>query len=354
MPTTFWRIQLLGWSAFWLAMAGSRIGRFPLPYMLATKGAMALSGLLLTGLLLRPLYRRLLPDNAPFPRPIVVAAVVSYLAAIVWTAADALLDVPIARALLNPTVRITSVWQVFGGTLYNAFILLSWSMLFVGIRHQRALQAERERALRAEALAQSARLEALRSRVSPHFLFNALNAISTLVMDGRSRDAVTMIGQVGDLLRDTLRQPENDDVSLEEELATVRQYLAIEQVRLGDRLRVEFHVNALIMQARVPYLILQPLAENAVRHAAAERVEGGRVVVRAERQNGSLWLSVEDDGPGLDPTTTPGARGAPRTGLGLVNTRERIAERFGVQQRVVLEPSVLGGLRVALELPYRT
>ena len=351
---TFWRLQLLGWSAFWLAMAGSRIGRFPLPYMLATKGAMAAVGFLMTGIVLRPLYRRLLPDSARMTRTVVLTAVVSYLAAIAWTAADSLVDIPIARALLTPTARISNFWQIFGGTLYNAFILLSWSVLYVGIRHQRALQVERERALRAEALAQSARLDALRSRVSPHFLFNALNAISTLVMDGRSRDAVTMIAQIGDLLRSTLRQPGDDDVSLEEEIATVRQYLAIEQVRLGDRLRVEFDVDAAMMQARVPYLILQPLAENAVRHAAAEREEGGCVLVRAEHANGSLWLSVEDDGPGLDGSAAVSNAGASRTGIGLANTRERIAQRFGAGQRVVLEPSVLGGLRGALELPYRT
>jgi LytS/YehU family sensor histidine kinase len=106
------------------------------------------------------------------------------------------------------------------------------------------------------------------------------------------------------------------------------------------------------MQARVPYLILQPLAENAVRHAAAEREEGGLVVVRAARENGSLWLSVEDDGPGLQ--STPSAPHGSRTGLGLSNTRERMAQRFGAEQRVILERSALGGLRVALELPYRT
>jgi LytS/YehU family sensor histidine kinase len=114
---------------------------------------------------------------------------------------------------------------------------------------------------------------------------------------------------------------------------------------------VDFHIDSSAVQARVPYLILQPLAENAVRHAAAEREQGGRVVVRAARENGSLVLSIDDDGPGLQ--TSPITTGAPRTGLGLANTRERIAQRFGTHQRLVLGPSTLGGLRVALELPYR-
>ena len=353
MMLSFWRLQLFGWAAFWVAMAGSRVGRFPLGYMVASKGVMAALGLLITGFLLRPLYRRLLDADAPLARTITVASVASYTAAALWTGAHSLVDIHLVRALVSPTARISNFWQVFGGTLYDAFALLSWSVLYIAIKHQRALQEERERTLRAEALAQSARLDALRAQVSPHFLFNALNAISTLVLDGRASEAATMIARVADLLRTTLRHPAGDEVALGEELDVVRRYLEIEQVRLGDRMRCEVVADAGAMTARVPSLILQPIVENAVRHAIAEREGGGRVVVSAHRRDGRLHLAVEDDGPGLARTAPVSGDGNGRTGIGLANTRERLAHHFGASQRFSLEPGALGGLRVAMDLPYR-
>src|SRR6185369_16829099 len=110
--------------------------------------------------------------------------------------------------------NITNFWQLFGGTLYNAFTLVAWSVFYVGIKHQQALHAERERALRAEALAHRTRLEALRWQLNPHFLFNALNAISTLVIDGRGKEAAAMIARLGDLLRSTLELPSHAEIPL--------------------------------------------------------------------------------------------------------------------------------------------
>ena len=352
MRLSFWRLQLLGWTAFWIAMAASRVGRFPLPFMIASKGVFAALGCLISGLLLRPIYRRFLNADASLLRTIAVTASASYLAAAVWTASDSILDIPISRALLSNNAHISNLWQIFGGTLYDAFALLSWSVLYVAIKHQQAMQAQRERALRAEALAQSARLEALRSQIGPHFLFNALNAISTLVLDGRSTEAATMIARVADLLRTTLRNPDGGDVPLSDELDVVRRYLEIEQVRLGDRMRADVVADGSAMKARVPSLILQPLVENAVRHAVAERENGGRVVVSAERRDGRLHLAVEDDGPGLSVDGATQPRGE-RPGIGIANTRERLAQHYGLEQRFSLERGPLGGLRVTMELPYR-
>jgi len=353
MRLSFWRLQLIGWTAFWIAMAGSRIGRFPFSYMIATKALFAALGLAITSALLRPLFKRYVDADASLARTIGVTATAAYVAAVIWTAAYAVLDIPIARAFLSPNAHISNFWQLFGGTLYDAFALLSWSVLYVAIKHQQAIQIERERALRAEALAQSARLDALRSQVSPHFLFNALNAISTLVLDNRSTEAATMIARVADLLRTTLRVPEGNDVTLADELDVVRRYLEIEQVRLGDRMRADVVAEGSAMAARVPSLILQPLVENAVRHAIAEREGGGRIVVSAHRSDGRLHLSVEDDGPGIDAGISANGTGSGRTGIGLSNTRERLAQHFGAAQRFTLERGPLGGLRVEMELPYR-
>lgn len=327
-------------------MAASRVGRFPLPYMVASKGAMAVIGLAYTSLLLRPLYRRLLRVDPPLGRTIVVTAVASYLVAVLWTATHSLTDIYIERALLSPDAHIANFWQVFGGTLYDAFAIFAWSVLYVGIKHQQALYGERERSLRAEALVHAARLDALRVQLNPHFLFNSLNAISTLVVDGRSTEAVTMIARLADLLRSTLDRPVNDEVPLAAELDLVRRYLDIEQVRLGSRLHVEVTVGPGAMNATVPSLLLQPIVENAVRHAIAPREQGGRIVIAAKRIDDRLLLSVDDDGPGM-------SADASGTGIGLANTRERLTHRYGPDHLFVLERSSLGGLRVRIDLPYR-
>ena len=345
---SFWLFQVAGWSAFWLAMTTSRVGRFPIQYMIVSKGALTLMGFALTALALRPLYRRLLRGEPPLRRIILATVVLSYGAAMLWTVGDNIADIPIAGALLHRTIRLTSVAQLFGGTLYNAFALLAWSVLYVGAKQYQALRDERERALRAETLAHEARLAALRYQLNPHFLFNTLNAISTLVVDGRNGEASRVIARLGDLLRATLDRAEGDTVSLTDELELVRRYLDIEQIRLGPRLTVHIDVAPEAWVARVPSLLLQPLVENAIRHGVAVREEGGRVTILASREGATLRLTVADDGPGL-PHSDTGPRGA---GIGLANTRERLAQLYGGAHRLEIGESDAGGLRVSVVLPF--
>lgn len=333
-----------------IAMALSRVGRFPFDYMIATKSMLATVGLVITGFLLRPLYRRTLGEDAPLRTVIVITVVASYVAATIWTMLDGILDVPIARTFLNPNARLNGFWGLFGGNLYNAYTMLAWSLLYVGIKRHQALMAERERTLRAEALAHRARLEALRWQLNPHFLFNALNAISTLVIDGRSTEAAAMIARLGDLLRSTLEVPSEAEIPLASEMELVRRYLDIEQVRLGERLKLDVAIDDGAWKARVPSLLLQPIVENAVRHAVAPRTKGGRINVSAKRVGDRLHLSVEDDGPGM---ATNGNGAAPGSGgIGLSNTRERLRYLYGERQRFTLDRGELGGLRVRFDLPY--
>lgn len=239
--------------------------------MVVSKGVMGLLGLLLSGFLLRPLYRRFLRDDPSLIRVIGVTAIASYAVAVLWTASHSAVDILVERALLTPDARLTNFWQVFGGTLYDSFAMLAWSLLYVGIKHQRAFHAERERSLRAEALAHTARLDALRWQLNPHFLFNALNAISTLVVDGRSNEAAAMIARLGDLLRSTLELPSGPEISLAAEMELVHRYLDIEQVRLGDRLAFDVCVEESAWAALVPPMLLQLIVENAMRHALLPR-----------------------------------------------------------------------------------
>jgi signal transduction histidine kinase len=190
-----------------------------------------------------------------------------------------------------------------------------------------------------------AQLQALRMQLNPHFLFNALNSISMLVRGGRSGEAVRMLAGLGDLLRGVLEEDRPNEVPLRDELDFLRRYLAIEQIRAG-RLQVRVEVAPELMDARVPNLILQPLVENAIRHGISRSSAAGLVEIGAWRENGSLLLSVRDDGPGL-------AQAAPgREGVGLSNTRARLARMYGHAQRLDVANADGGGARATIRLPY--
>jgi histidine kinase len=185
---SFWVLHVGGWLAYGAAMMLSRLGSFPLSFMVVAKGILMVSGFLLS-LGLRYAYRPLVRRGTPLITLVVTAVVASYLVSMVWTAVDNLIAVPLYTAFdLRPPV-FRSVLQVFSGTVYNAFTMLAWSVLYIGIRYYGALQEERERSLRAEATAHQAQLEALRYQINPHFLFNSLNAVSTLVTERRNDEA---------------------------------------------------------------------------------------------------------------------------------------------------------------------
>jgi two-component system, LytTR family, sensor kinase len=207
----------------------------------------------------------------------------------------------------------------------------------------------RERQLRAaqlEARLGEARLAALRLQLNPHFLFNTLNSISALMYtDVDAADA--MMQKLGDLLRLSLEEGRGPEIPLREELALVERYLDIERVRFDDRLHVRFDVEEAALEGRVPAFALQPLVENAVRHAITPRPEGGCVEIAARRVDDDLQVSVTDDGPGLP-------EGRLVTGVGLANTRARLDQLYGKADALALVPLKGRGLRVLLTIPFHT
>ena len=354
----FWLFQVAGWLAYAVVMTLSRLSIFPLRYMLVSKFALAGMGFV-GSLILWRCYRRLFRRRPGIVVTVVVSVVLSYAVALLWTAADNLVDIPIGSWLLDREREITSVFGLFVGSVYNAFTMLAWSLLYFGIRYYEALQSERERSLRAEALAQKAQLEALRYQIHPHFLFNTLNAVSTLVVEGRNDEASRMIARLSDFLRLTLTGPVAEESSLGDEIEFVRRYLEIEQVRFGDRLTTRIDVADDAWDARVPHLILQPLIENAIRHGVALHEHGGCVAVSV-RQVGEKRVRIEvanggnrepetgNRGIGQDPTFTGAAGGLQ---IGLTNTRQRLRHLYGDDHRfdVETEDDVV---RVVLEIPF--
>lgn len=191
-----------------------------------------------------------------------------------------------------------------------------------------------------------AQLQALKMQLQPHFLFNTLNSITAL-LDEDVATAEDMITRLGHFLRLTLDHTGAQEVSLRQELEFLQCYLEIERVRFQDRLTVRLEIEPETLSALVPNLILQPLAENAIRHAVVPRLTPTEIVMRARRKNDMLELQVQDNGPGL-----PRA-GAQKEGLGLANTRARLQQLYGAAQRLVLREAATGGLLVSLEIPWR-
>ncbi len=252
---------------------------------------------------------------------------------------------PLAQLVLGRAESFVAAVAQNGGVVLIDF----WGVIGVAqaIEFYRRAQ-ERERiAARLRAELTQAQLEALRSQLHPHFLFNTLNGVATL-MHRDVEAADRMVTNLADLLRATLQRPAAHEIPLRDELALVERYLAIVAVRFGDRLTARFDIAPDVGDGLVPQFLLQPLVENALEHGIAERPGPGRIEIRAVQAGDTLRITVTDDGAGLRPD------GAPRHGVGLANTRARLAELYGTAQSLTLEPaSADGGVRAVVTLPYR-
>ena len=224
--------------------------------------------------------------------------------------------------------------------------------VILGVSHAVAYYRQyRERELRAsqlEARLAHSQLEVLKAQLHPHFLFNTLHAISTLTYHDAAA-ANRMVARLSDLLRMTLEQSGTQEVPLRDEMEFLEKYLEIQQTRFEERLRLAVAVEPGTLDALVPSLVLQPLVENAIKHGIAPRREGGRVEVSAVRANGALEIRVRDDGPGLPAGRVP----EHGSGLGLANTRARLAHLYGDRHRLEVRNHPAGGVEVTLLVPLR-
>jgi hypothetical protein len=214
------------------------------------------------------------------------------------------------------------------------------------IQFQIRAQRDAMNALELQKQLSSAQLRALQMQLEPHFLFNTLNAITTLVELGRQKQAAEMLSHLNVILKSTLKRTTPEKVPLSQELELVENYLAIEQIRFADRLRIEIKVDPTALDGLVPCFLLQPIVENAIRHGIARCETEGRVEASARRDGGSLHLRIRDSGHGLTGDCQNGH------GIGLANTRKRLAHFYQTEYAMRAQPLETGGFEVAIRIPY--
>ena len=260
-----------------------------------------------------------------------------------------------------------NLWADYGGWVFpSIFVFFTWSALYHGIKYYQLLQQQREamlvlesqqrqRALqlgRAKAEVKDAQLQLLRYQLNPHFLFNTLNSVASLVSAERTEDAKTMLSRLGDFLRYSLDAGEDMLIPLDKEFWALSQYLMIEQVRFSDRMTLELDVPANLESLLVPNMLLQPLAENAIKYAIAPSELGGTIRVSAQLRDSRLVLSVEDSGSerlGVSSDTLELSESG--AGIGLRNTRERLKNLFSNDFELQVTDSPLGGLCFSVAIP---
>jgi two-component system, LytTR family, sensor kinase len=347
----------LGFGTFVWALNCADIGPFPaaLDEVIWVSGGLALT------LALRGVFRRARSAGRSFTSLGMLAVTLSVLAAApIWYAVShtllrASLTGMQALGLGAMFARLVSEavtqprWLIpLGHWMMYTSLLLAWSALYFGINAMLELESEHARSAHALKLADSARLRALQSQLNPHFLFNALNGISTLIREGHRTAAADTVDTLSDFLRLTLQTLDSPEIPVREELAFVEQYLRIQRLRFGNSLRATVDADPETRDALVPTLILQPLVENAVRHGVLARAQGGALSVSICRRDDVLVMTVEDDGPGL------GDEGVRTYGVGFRNSAERLAALYGENAHMSVGARPGGrGFVVVVFLPFR-
>ncbi|WP_411818374.1 sensor histidine kinase [Hyphococcus sp. DH-69] len=354
----FWILQIAGWFGFFvlhiLSVSSFVAGRSPdaLLYSVAS----SLIGFMTTSILARPIYwfaRRqgpavllLIVMTSTLLMAVAMSAMKAqtfgYLFGNAWMdLRGASLGTRNFLVLISPDLPV------------NIFLLGSWAGFYFGINYYLKLRNETDRALHSARLADQAQLKMLRYQLNPHFLFNTLNAISTLVMEQDGKQANAMLTQLSAFLRYSLDSDPLQKTTLADEIRALQLYLAIEKTRFDDRLSVKFDIDDDTMDAYVPSLILQPAIENAIKYAIALMESGGEIRIEAKRERDTLALRVCDNGPNA-PDDPRALLSDVKNGVGLVNMRDRLLFMYQERGQFQLSKADPQGLCVSLRLPFET
>lgn len=365
----FWRLQFAGWAGAMVlrtmsALAGQQEWDFLIPILIQTITGFSIS------LVLSVIYRQLI-DRRPL---------------VTWTATVVVLFVAVAlyafidgwvNALYRPDSETPIVQRLLSFFYIDLTLLGAWSALYYAINYFLRIEEQADRLERLEMQATTAQLAMLRYQLNPHFLFNTLNSISTLVLLKQTEPANAMLTRLSAFLRHTLVSQPGSKVTVAQEVDTLKLYLEIERMRFEERLRTRFQIDPAAKAAELPSMLLQPLVENAIKYAVGPQEEGAEISICAQLVGPRLRVTVSDTGPGLPdgqraasllarmtgegnnaavtgPVAASSAARPTSTGVGLANIRDRLAQAYGEDHLFEIRTPAEGGFTVVIELPHET
>ncbi|MFN2099414.1 sensor histidine kinase [Altererythrobacter sp. MF3-039] len=348
----FWNLQLAGWlSVFVFRAVSGFAGGQELSFFVIIL-IEAITGFSVT-LVLSTIYGKLITR-----RPLVtwgMTAIVLAIAVLVIASINAWV-----LSLTRPDSEASFTALLIGYMIFPMTLLGAWSALYYAINFFLQVEEQTDRMERLEAQATSAQLAMLRYQLNPHFLFNTLNSISTLVLLRQTEPANAMLTRLSSFLRHTLVSQPGSKVTVAQEVETLMLYLDIERMRFEERLRTEFRIDPDVRNACLPAMLLQPLVENAIKYAVSAQEEGAQISLSAQLVGNRLRVAVSDTGPGLpqpgEPLTLlaamPGGGKAVSTGVGLANIRDRLAQAYGDEHKFEIRNPPEGGFTVIIEIPF--
>ena len=347
----FWQLQIGGWGGAMVLRAMTSIANEKSFSFLALVLIATITGFSIS-LILSVVYRQLINR-----RPLVTWGL---------TALSLAVAVSVSAFVNGWVISLyqagseSSFAKLFFGVFYIDLTLLgAWSGLYYAINFYLQVEEQADRLQRLENQATSAQLAMLRYQLNPHFLFNTLNSISTLVLLKQTDAANAMLTRLSSFLRHTLVNQAGSKVTLAEEVETLKLYLEIERMRFEERLRTDFRIDPEAARAELPSLLLQPLVENAIKYAVSAQEEGAQIRLSARLVGQKLRITVSDTGPGLqnakERQTLPGIvkdGGHSSTGVGLANIRDRLAQAYADKHNFEILTPPEGGFTVVIEIPF--
>jgi sensor histidine kinase YesM len=337
----FWMLQAIGWSGYFVLRTVSGVSNsFSLEGVVVVI-VETIIGYCLT-LLLSTLYgyfRRL-----PRISSVLLTVATLGLATIIYAVLEAL---TFSFTIGEPGISFV---RVTGYIFFTFTVLAGWSALYFGINFYLIVEQQIDQMQLLETQASSAQLAMLRYQLNPHFLFNTLNSISTLVLLKQTERANVMLSRLSSFLRYTLANEPTAHVTLAQEVETLKLYLEIEKMRFDERLRTHFDVDPRVAKARLPSLLLQPLVENAIKYAVTPQEEGADITLSARLAGERVQIAVSDTGPGLIERQP---RPTLSTGVGLANIKERLVQSFGADHRFETRSNPGDGFSVEIEIPFQ-
>ena len=336
----FWLLQTGGWTAYLLLRLASGVSnRMSVEWLIPLLVSVA-AGYSIT-LVMSAVFRWLITRQPMLTWGgavvMVLVAVATYSAIDTWV-----------FSLMNRTGTLFD-WRAFVGLLAINFLLIGgWSALYFSINFYLILEARADEMLKLEGQASSAQLAMLRYQLNPHFLFNTLNSISTLVLLKQTERANAMLSRLSSFLRYTLVYEPTAEVTLAQEVETLKLYLEIEKMRFEERLRTEFTIDPAAANARLPSLLLQPLVENSIKYAVTPQEEGADISVSARLNGDRVRITVSDTGQGLQASAVITTQS---TNVGLANIRDRLQQAYGDNHSFDFGDQPGGGFGVTIEIP---